>query len=154
MNFAGRAFSAIAKLLTGREIQEGGPYRTWLIPDNAPAIWQWVLMETLDASIDPAPYEHKRNVLCRELARIGYEVTPPEGSFYIFLKTPIADDIAFSAALAKEGVLTVPGTGFGRSGYLRLSLTLPLERVEKSVGGFERAFRATPPSDQSMVLTV
>jgi len=121
---------------------------------NAPAIWQWVLMETLDASIDPAPYEHKRNVLCRELARIGYEVTPPEGSFYIFLKTPIADDIAFSAALAKEGVLTVPGTGFGRSGYLRLSLTLPLERVEKSVGGFERAFRATPPSDQSMVLTV
>ena len=42
--------------------------------------------------------------------------------------------------LAEEGVLAVPGTGFGRSGYIRLSLTIPLERIEKSIGGFERAF--------------
>jgi len=42
--------------------------------------------------------------------------------------------------LAKEGVLAVPGAGFGRSGYIRLSLTIPLERIEKSIAGFERAF--------------
>jgi aspartate/methionine/tyrosine aminotransferase len=45
--------------------------------------------------------------------------------------------------LANEGVLAVPGTGFGRSGYIRLSLTIPLERIEKSIGGFERAFLST-----------
>jgi len=107
---------------------------------NAPAIWQWVMLESLDAAIDCAPYEHKRNVLCDALQAIEYEVRRPEGSFYIFLKTPIPDDIAFTKLLADEGVLAVPGTGFGRSGYIRLSLTIPLERIEKSIGGFERAF--------------
>jgi aspartate aminotransferase len=110
---------------------------------NAPAIWQWVMMESLDETIDPAPYEHKRNVLCDALEAIGYEVRRPEGSFYIFLKTPIPDDIAFTKLLADEGVLAVPGTGFGRSGYVRLSLTIPLERIQKSIGGFQRAFLAS-----------
>jgi aspartate aminotransferase len=107
---------------------------------NAPAIWQWVMLDALDVTIDASPYEHKRNVLCDALAAIGYEVRRPEGSFYIFLKTPIPDDIAFTQLLAAEGVLAVPGTGFGRSGYIRLSLTIPLERIEKSIRGFERAF--------------
>jgi aspartate aminotransferase len=98
------------------------------------------MLETLDETVDTAPYEHKRNVLCDALEAIGYEVRRPEGSFYIFLKTPIPDDIAFTELLLKEGVLAVPGTGFGRSGYIRLSLTIPLERIQKSTGGFERAF--------------
>ena len=79
-------------------------------------------------------------MLCDALAAIGYQVTRPEGSFYVFLKTPIADDIAFTARLATEGVLAVPGTGFGRSGYIRLSLTIPLARIERSIPSFERAF--------------
>jgi aspartate aminotransferase len=114
---------------------------------NAPAIWQWVLLESLDAVVDAAPYEHKRNVLCDELASIGYEVRRPEGSFYVFLKTPIADDVAFTRLLADEGVLAVPGTGFGRSGYIRLSLTIPLERIERSIPSFQRAFLATHKPD-------
>lgn len=107
---------------------------------NAPAIWQRVMLETLDETVDAEPYEHKRNVLCDALEAIGYEVRRPEGAFYIFLKTPIPDDIAFTRLLANEGVLAVPGAGFGRSGYIRLSLTIPLERIQKSIGGFERAF--------------
>ena len=107
---------------------------------NAPAIWQWVMLEALDETIDASSYEHKRNLLCDALSAIGYEVRRPEGSFYIFLKTPIPDDIAFTKRLAEEGVLAVPGTGFGRSGYIRLSLTIPLERIQKSISGFQRAF--------------
>jgi len=110
---------------------------------NAPAIWQWVIGETADKTVDIAPYEHKRNVLCSALKSIGYHVTPPEGSFYVFLKTPIPDDIAFTRILANYGVLAVPGTGFGRSGYIRLSLTIPLEQIQNSLGGFERAFLAS-----------
>jgi aspartate aminotransferase len=111
---------------------------------NAPAIWQWVMLESLEVTIDTAPYEHKRNVLCDALEAIGYDVRRPEGAFYVFLKTPIPDDIAFCKRLAEEGVLAVPGVGFGRSGYLRLSLTIPLERIEKSISGFERAFLSLP----------
>jgi aspartate aminotransferase len=98
------------------------------------------MLEALDETVDAAPYEHKRNVLCDALEAIGYEVRRPEGAFYIFLKTPIPDDIAFTKLLANEGVLAVPGAGFGRCGYIRLSLTIPLEQIQKSIGGFERAF--------------
>jgi aspartate aminotransferase len=109
---------------------------------NASAIWQWVMMEAADYTIDVAGYEHKRNVLCDALQSIGYEVRRPEGAFYVFLKTPIADDVAFVHALAAEGVLTVPGSGFGRGGYMRLSLTVPLDSIQRSIPAFERAFAA------------
>jgi hypothetical protein len=36
----GHAFSAIAKILTGREIQAGGPYRTWLVAKDVRSAWQ------------------------------------------------------------------------------------------------------------------
>ena len=107
---------------------------------NAPAIWQRVILESLDEAIDPAIYQQRRNVLCDALEAIGYEVKRPEGAFYVFLKTPIPDDIAFTRRLAEEGVLAVPGTGFGRSGYIRLSLTVPMDIIERSITGFRRAF--------------
>jgi aspartate aminotransferase len=108
---------------------------------NAPAIWQWVMLETADATIDRSGYEHKRNVLCDALTKIGYEVTRPDGAFYLFMKTPIPDDLQFLRMLADEGVLTVPGTGFGRSGYLRVSLTVPLEVIQRSIPAWERALK-------------
>jgi aspartate/methionine/tyrosine aminotransferase len=37
--------------------------------------------------------------------------------------------------------LSVPGTGFGRPGYLRLSLTVPVDCIERSLPGFEKALR-------------
>ena len=108
---------------------------------NASALWQQVVAETSDAAVDVAAYQDKRNLLCDALARMGYEVRRPEGAFYLFLKTPVADDVGFVQRLAREGVLTVPGTGFGRPGYMRLSLTVPRAMIERSLPGFERALR-------------
>jgi aspartate aminotransferase len=115
---------------------------------NAPALWQRVMLESMDQTINPAPYEHRRNALCDALEEIGYEVMRPEGAFYVFLKTPIPDDIAFTKLLAEQGVLAVPGTGFGRSGYIRLSLTIPLEKIEGSICGFRRAFLSSQGDNQ------
>jgi aspartate aminotransferase len=70
---------------------------------------------------------------------MGYEVRRPEGTFYVFLKTPVEDDVAFVRMLAKRGVLGVPGTGFGRTGYMRLSLTIPKATIERSLPGFAEA---------------
>jgi len=109
---------------------------------NAPALWQWVLLEAMDASVDAAPYEAKRNALCSALAKIGYNVDWPEGAFYVFLKTPVADDVAFVRLLAEQGVLAVPGTGFGRPGYIRLSLTVAMDTITRSIPGFETAYKA------------
>jgi aspartate aminotransferase len=110
---------------------------------NAPAIWQLVQLDAMDATVDVSGYQRKRDFLCEALARIGYEVSKPEGTFYLFLKTPIPDDITFVRRLAQHGVLGVPGTGFGRSGYMRLSLTVPEEMIRRSIGAFEAAFLQT-----------
>ena len=109
---------------------------------NAPAVWQWVEAEAHEAKIDIGIYRDKRDLLCDELARIGYEVQKPEGTFYVFMKTPIAEDIAFVRRLLRKGVLAVPGTGFGRTGYMRLSLTVPREMIVRSFAAFEDALRS------------
>lgn len=108
---------------------------------NAPAIWQWVIAEVSDLKIDPHPYQEKRDLLWNGLARIGYEVTKPQGTFYMFPKAPIPDDLAFVRGLMDEGILAVPGSGFGRAGYFRLSLTAPRSSIERALPGFERALR-------------
>ncbi len=109
---------------------------------NAPAIWQWVEAEAGECTVDVSAYQHKRDLLSHALTRIGYELTIPDGAFYLFPKSPISDDVAFIRILLNEGILAVPGAGFGRSGYFRLSLTVPLDTVERSIPGFERAFKA------------
>jgi aspartate aminotransferase len=105
---------------------------------NAPAIWQLVSAEAPDESTDMAIYQEKRDLMCDGLARIGYDVCKPQGAFYVFLKTPILDDIQFIRILQDEGVLAVPGSGFGRGGYIRLSLTVPRETIVRSLPAFER----------------
>jgi len=109
---------------------------------NAPAIWQWVVGQVPDATVDVGPYQEKRDLLCDALTRMGYDAPRPQGSFYVFPRTPIPDDVAFIGALQREGILAVPGTGFGRSGYMRLSLTIPKREIERSLAGFARAMQA------------
>jgi aspartate aminotransferase len=111
---------------------------------NAPAIWQLVTAEAPDESTDLAAYQEKRALMCDGLARHGYDVRKPQGAFYIFLKTPIPDDLAFVRILQTEGVLAVPGSGFGRGGYIRLSLTVPRETIVQSLPAFARAIGKIP----------
>jgi aspartate aminotransferase len=108
---------------------------------NAPAIWQHVVAEAPEEMTDLVAYQEKRDLMCSGLAELGYEVRKPQGAFYIFLKTPISDDAAFSRLLQEEGVLAVPGRGFGRGGYIRLSLTVPRETIVRSLPAFGRALQ-------------
>jgi len=108
---------------------------------NAPAIWQLVVARVPDATVDVSRYQEKRDILCDALKAMGYDVRTPQGSFYVFPRTPLADDVAFIRQLQAEGILAVPGTGFGRSGYMRLSLTISKDDLVRSLPGFERAMR-------------
>ncbi len=106
---------------------------------NAPAIWQWVVAEAGEATVNVAEYQAKRDRLCDFLNAAGYDAPRPQGSYYVFPKTPIADDVAFIGRLQEEGILAVPGRGFGGAGYMRLSLTIARESLERSLAGFARA---------------
>ena len=107
---------------------------------NAPAIWQRVVLRAADAVPEVAEYQRRRDRMCAILQEIGYRFDVPRGTFYVFPQTPIPDDLAFVRELVKEGILAVPGAGFGRSGYFRLALTAPCEAIERAGPGFARAF--------------
>ena len=90
-------------------------------------------------SVDPAEYRRKRDRLYRALVAAGYDVVEPQGAFYMFPRTPVPDDVAFTRALLEELILVVPGTGFGSPGHVRISYCVEDETIERALPGFARA---------------
>ena len=106
---------------------------------NAPALMQRAVNSLLGVSIDVGIYQKKRDILCDGLASMGYEFFRPQGSFYLFPKSPIEDDIAFVSALKDENILTVPGSGCGGPGHFRIAYCVSDETIINSMPGFGRA---------------
>jgi aspartate aminotransferase len=107
---------------------------------NAPSLAQKTVVELLDETVDLDIYHQRQLLAYKELTNIGYKVIKPEGTFYIFPKSPIYNDLTFVDMLRKKLILAVPGTGFGRQGYFRLSLCLSEEKIKSSLRGFAEAF--------------
>jgi aspartate aminotransferase len=108
---------------------------------NAPALMQRLLPEVQGLTVDIGIYQKKRDVFYRGLSQIGYQLTKPEGAFYLFPQSPIPDDVAFIQALQEELILVVPGSGFGAPGYFRIAYCAPDATIEKSLAGFEKVFQ-------------
>jgi len=108
---------------------------------NAPAIQQRAVASLQGATVDPAIYRRKRDVLHGALTRMGYDVVNPSGAFYMFPRSLVADDVAFVRELTEERILTVPGVGFGRTGHFRISYCVEDETIERALPGFERVAR-------------
>ena len=108
---------------------------------NAPALMQRVVAKLQSVTIDLDWYRRKRDLLYGELTRMGYEVPFPAGAFYIFPKVPDGDDITFIEKLRERRVLVVPGTGFGRSGYFRISYCVADDKIEGALPLFEDAIK-------------
>jgi aspartate aminotransferase len=73
----------------------------------------------------------------------GYDVVTPQGAFYMFPRVPsdgpgAADDVAFVRACVAEGLLVVPGSGFGCPGHFRLSYAVPDRDIELACAALER----------------
>ncbi len=105
---------------------------------NAPALMQRAISVLLEESVDISLYEKKRDMLCEGLASCGYEFHRPEGAFYLFPRTPTEDDVAFVTALQEENILTVPGSGFGGPGHIRIAYCVSDSTIEKALPGFEK----------------
>ena len=109
---------------------------------NAPAMIQRVLPDLQNASVDVSAYKHKRDIFCEGLLAAGYTFDVPKGTFYLFVKSPVADDVAFVQQLQKELILAVPGSGFGGPGYFRLAFCVADETIVNAIPGFKRAIAA------------
>ncbi|WP_407702130.1 pyridoxal phosphate-dependent aminotransferase [Tumebacillus lacus] len=100
---------------------------------NAPNLMQRVIAKLDTLEVELPEYRMRRDLMVEILREAGYDFVTPQGGFFIFPKSPIPDDVAFVAQVAKEHkLLLVPGTGFARPGYFRLSYSVPVEQIERS----------------------
>jgi len=88
---------------------------------NAPSLWQHVIARCLDAVVDVAELRRHRDRLLKALLEKGYEVESPDGTFYLFPRTPGDDDEVFVGRAIDDLLLLVPGGTFGREGYFRIA---------------------------------
>jgi len=110
----------------------------WAFP-TAPLQYAVPRLDTM--SIDMGALERRRDLLVSTLLSEGYELIIPEGTFYVTVRSPIADDMRFSELLIDEGIYVLPGAMFELAGWFRLSLTASDEMVQRSLPGFARAMK-------------
>lgn len=105
---------------------------------NAPAVMQRVYAASLRETVDVSQYRRRRDLLTAILDRAGLAYVPPEGAFYLFVKSPLEDDVAFTNELVSERILAVPGKGFGYPGYVRFAYCVSEQTIRGCAPGIER----------------
>lgn len=84
-------------------------------------------------------YEKRRNFVVDGLRKLGFEMSTPQGAFYIFAKIPAqfgSDDYQFAMELAQKAKVGVtPGSAFGAGGegYVRLSYASSEENLKEAL---------------------
>jgi len=109
---------------------------------NAPALLQRLVADLQRESVDVDQYRELRDLLYDGLRDAGYDCIKPDGAFYMFPRSPLPDDVAFVRLLQQERILAVPGSGFGRGGYFRLSYCVDREMIERALPGLRRAIES------------
>ena len=99
----------------------------------APSLWQKVIARCTHLRPDLEAYDRNRRALYEGLTALGYEVPRPDGAFYLFVKAPGGDAVAFSERAKEKDLLVVPGDGFGCPGYFRLCYCVSHEMILRSL---------------------
>ena len=99
----------------------------------APSLWQKVIARCAKLRPDLDSYDKNRRTLYEGLAAMGYEMAKPDGAFYLFIKAPGGDAVAFSEKAKKKDLLLVPGDGFGCPGYFRICYCVSHDLILRSL---------------------
>ena len=103
----------------------------------APSLMQKVIARCAHLRPDVAAYDRNRKALYEGLTEMGYEMAKPDGAFYLFIKAPGGDAVAFSEKAKQKDLLLVPGDGFGCPGYFRICYCVSYEMIQKSLPVFK-----------------
>jgi LL-diaminopimelate aminotransferase len=92
-----------------------------------------------------AVYQRRRDLLVEALRAVGMRVTAPKGTIYLWVPVPDGYTSAgfTEQVLEQADVVITPGAAYGAGGegYVRLSLTLPDERLQEAVRRIEERVR-------------
>ena len=90
-------------------------------------------------------YRRRRDLLVMALRTVGMHVDPPKGTIYLWV--PVPDGYTSASftqqVLEQADVVVTPGAAYGPSGegYVRLSLTVPDDRLGEAVRRIEERVR-------------
>lgn len=107
---------------------------------NAPSLLQKAVARCIDASADIAFYERNGTTLYDSLSEYGYQCVKPQGAFYLWVKSPVADEHEFLRVAKKYNILLVPGSAFACPGYVRISYCVAHKTVVNSLPAFKKVF--------------
>jgi aspartate aminotransferase len=105
---------------------------------NAPALMQNIVRNLQGVTISMEDYHRQRDFMYDNLTAMGYSIVKPKGTFYLFPKSPLQDDVALVNELRQWRVLTVPGQSFGSPGFFRISYCTDDRTLEGSLEGFRK----------------
>jgi aspartate aminotransferase len=113
---------------------------------NAPALMQRIVAELIFARVDVDVYAARRDAFREVLDAAGISYAEPEGAFYFFCRVPHTEnaekkenDLAFAEHLKNRRILAVPGSGFGKPGWIRFAYCVD-EKIIKAAGpAFKKA---------------
>ena len=104
----------------------------------APSMMQYVIRKCVGKTGDIAVYKKNRDLLLSALSEYGFKSAKPDGAFYLFVKSPEADAMAFCEKAKKYDLLIVPSDSFGYPGYVRLSYCVSTDMIERSLPAFRK----------------
>jgi len=112
------------------------------LDSGIPQAIQYAAIEALRGSQEcvsehNAVLQRRRDKLTKVLREIGLTTRMPKATFYVWARVPSGyTSVDFTSKLLDEaGIAVTPGIGYGREGegYIRLSLTLPDDRLDKAI---------------------
>ena len=103
----------------------------------APSLWQKVIARCTHLRPDLNSYDRNRRMLYDALTEMGYEMAKPDGAFYLFIKAPGGDALAFMEKAKQKDLLVVPGDGFGCPGYFRICYCVSPDTIKRSLPVFK-----------------
>lgn len=104
---------------------------------NAPSLLQKAVARCLDEKCDIAFYDNNRKLLWGGLTELGFECVKPEGTFYLFVKSPEPDEHNFVARAKAHNLILVVGSTFAMPGYVRIAYCVSPDMIRRSMPHFE-----------------
>lgn len=88
-------------------------------------------------------YRKRRDFLIAGLAELGWNITPPKASMYLWVPCTVGMNSTdfFTQVLEKTGVVFTPGNAFGTAGegYVRVSLIEDCDRLQEALNRLKNA---------------
>ena len=104
----------------------------------APSLAQHVIASCTGMVSDLNVYRLNRDLLIDNLTEFGFTCIHPDGAFYLFMKSPIADAGAFCEKAKDFDLLLVPADSFGTPGFVRIAYCVSTEMIRNSLPAFRK----------------